>query len=86
MRVQITKSYNDAPHFSTRDSFYEAVVNDVHKVRFVQCDDKNSSHLGEIELLEVNGNIMDLEAALLKAGLNEDVLLEELNDAVDNFR
>lgn len=86
MRVQILKTYNDAPHFSSKDSFYEAVVNDVHKVRFVQCDDKNSRNLGEIALLEVNGKLSDLSSELTKAGINEDVLLEELNDAVYNFR
>jgi hypothetical protein len=85
MKVKIVKTYNDEPHFggSTRDSFYEALVNDQIPVRFVRCDDKNSRYLREIIILAVNGEIMNCAKELAALQIDEDQLIELLSEASD---
>ena len=87
MKAKIVRTYNDQSHFgdSSRDSFYEALVNETVHVRFVRCDDKHSRHLGDVEILEVNGNIMTPLHTLKDLGLDEDQVVEALIQACEDL-
>lgn len=87
MTSKIVKAYNDQPHFgdSSRDSFFEAIVNENIKITFVRCDDKHSRNLGNVIILSVNENIMNPSQTLQDLGLDEDQLIESLIDAADRF-
>lgn len=84
MEVKILRSYNDSPFFSSRDSFYEALINNEIQIRFVKCDDKHSSHLGEIAILEVDGNLKDPQSVLQDLELDSDTLIARLDQALEH--
>jgi hypothetical protein len=85
MNIKIVKPYNDQPHFggSTRDSFYELLLDDSTALRVVKCDDKHCRQLGNIELLSVNEKLTNPLAVLSQMGYNVDKVLDAIEKTLD---
>jgi hypothetical protein len=84
MRIQVTIQYDSEPFFtgSNRDVVFELSVNNVHCAKVVLCNDKNCNSLGQIKLLEFNSK-RDFHSELSRYGINEDILMEEIQDRLD---
>jgi hypothetical protein len=84
MKIQVARQYDSEPFFSgsKRDVVFELTVNNVHFAKVVLGNDKDCNSLGQIKLLEFNSKT-DFHHKLSKYGINENILMEEIQERID---
>lgn len=86
MEIKVIRQYNDAPHFgdSSRDSFFEVLVDGKIELDVVRCDDKHSRQLSNIEVLRVKSKpFAKVESELKSLGYDIDLIVEKLEEVLD---